>query len=93
MKKRMALLLAAVLVLTLMTGCSKKEEKDPSGQSTPSEQTPSNGDTTPNGGTASSGALEPDLPATNGDLETDPSLPASNGDLDPDASTGGTEAP
>ncbi|MFR8331094.1 MAG: hypothetical protein ACLU9S_00940 [Oscillospiraceae bacterium] len=53
MKKRMALLLAAVLVLTLMTGCSKKEEKDPSGQSTPSEQTPSNGDTTPNGGTAS----------------------------------------
>ena len=82
MNKRMALLLAAVLVLTLMTGCSKKEEKDPSGQSTPSEQTPSNGDTTPNGG-----------PATNGDLETDPSLPASNGDLDPDASTGGTEAP
>ena len=54
MKKRMALLLAAVLVLTLMTGCSKKEEKDPSGQSTPYEQNPSNVDTTPNGGTPSS---------------------------------------
>ena len=38
MKKRMALLLAAVLVLTLMTGCSKKEEKDPSGLRTDSVQ-------------------------------------------------------
>lgn len=93
MKKCMALLLAAVLVLTLMAGCGKKEEKDPSGQSSNLETAPSNGDTTPNGGAASSGDLDTDLPATSGDMETDPSLPASNGDLDPDASTGSTEAP
>ena len=77
MKKLIALLMAAVLVLSLMAGCSKKEEKG----------------TTPDGNTASSGDLDPDLPATNSDLETDPSLPASNGDLNPDSDTDSTEEP
>ena len=49
--------------------------------------------TTPDGNTASSGDLDPDLPATNSDLETDPSLPASNGDLNPDSDTDSTEEP
>ena len=97
MKKLIALLMAAILVLSLMAGCSKKEEKEttpnsadvqPSGSSDSS--TPG---TTPDGNTASSGDLDPDLPATNSDLETDPSLPASNGDLNPDSDTDSTEEP
>lgn len=102
MKKLIALLMAAILVLSLMAGCSKKEEKEttPNADPTTTESIqPSDGSgsstpgTTPDGNTASSGDLDPDLPATNGDLETDPSLPASNGDLNPDSGTDSTEEP
>ena len=102
MKKLIALLMAAVLGLSLMAGCSKKEEKEttPNGDPTTTADVQPSGSsdsstpgTTPDGNTASSGDLDPDLPATNSDLETDPSLPASNGDLNPDSDTDSTEEP
>ena len=97
MKKLIALLMAAVLVLSLMAGCSKKEEKEttPNGDPTTTADVQPSGssDSSTPGNTASSGDLDPDLPATNSDLETDPSLPASNGDLNPDSDTDSTEEP
>lgn len=93
MKKLIALLMAAVLVLSLMAGCSKKEEKETTPNGDPTTTADVQPGTTPDGNTASSGDLDPDLPATNSDLETDPSLPASNGDLNPDSDTDSTEEP
>ena len=99
MKKLIALLMAAVLVLSLMAGCSKKEATPNGDPTTTADVQPSGSSdsstpgTTPDGNTASSGDLDPDLPATNSDLETDPSLPASNGDLNPDSDTDSTEEP
>ena len=76
MKKLLALLLVAVLALSLMTACGDGDTENTTANQTSStdvtDDVASNGDFVPE-----------ELPATNGDLTYDYSdLPASDGDLD-----------
>lgn len=93
MKKIIALLLSAVLVLGLMAGCGKEDNKEthpsqePSGTVGERNENNAGSEASQPDSESSSGDLTPDLPVTDGDLDYEslPSLPASDGDLDTDA--------
>lgn len=80
MKKLFALLLATVMLLACLVACGK-EATDETDSTQSANAIESTGETNGNGDPASSGDITVDLPATDGDLETEPSLPATDGDL------------
>lgn len=80
MKKLFALLLATVMLLACLAACGK-EGTDETGSTQKDNAVTTTGETNENGDPASSGDIPVELPATDGDLETEPSLPATDGDL------------
>ncbi len=85
MKKWIATLLSAVLVLGLLAGCTGKDGGDQTTDGSFDNQAASQ-PSVPSGSAdaASSGDLNApteSLPVTDGDIQTEPQLPASDGDL------------